>query len=143
MGYLAKSLKPQQSITVKLSTTASRDEVARSLSQYGIRFKVLGLDKPGWTKIGVTAPAGLTPTKQEGLVVPEGRDVGRLVLTRGVHEEIVVTLREGGGAAQDVLDWLASDGLALNVATVKERQVVVHVIAHDDLLILRDELGLT
>lgn len=75
MAHLAKSLTPSQEIVVQLIDTADRVEVARRLSLDGIRVKVLRGLKRGTVKLGVTAPAGLTPIWRDALLVPRGRSV--------------------------------------------------------------------
>lgn len=141
MGYLAKSLSPDQEIVVQLTTTADRDEVGRRLSLDGIRLKVLSMEKPGMVKIGVTAPAGLSPVRRDGVAATREGSVGRLALTRSVGGEIIVRLREGADVAV-ALDWLASEGLAFQVAAIRATQSLIHVTAINELLILRDELCL-
>jgi len=139
MAHLAKSLTPSQEIVVQLIDTADRVEVARRLSLDGIRVKVLRGLKRGTVKLGVTAPAGLTPIWRDALLVPRGRSVGRLTLTRGVEQEIIVTLKEGADAAA-VLDWLASDGVTFQAEATRTTINVIHIKAINELLILRDEL---
>ncbi|MEK8080617.1 hypothetical protein [Pseudomonas sp. XK-1] len=137
MSYLAKSLFEGQSIIVRLCPEADREDMTRRLSLDGIRFKVLTGAKPGAIRIGCTAPHGLIPSKIEG--TPERRDdVGCLALARSVGDSVVVTLQEGADA---VLDWLASDGLVFKLNQIKTGQAVYHVIAHDGLLVLREELA--
>ena len=139
MAHLAKSLTPSQEIVVQLTTDADRDEVARRLALDGIRVKVLrGLSR-GTVKLGVNAPAGLTPVRRDALLVPRDRSVGRLALARRLEQEIVVTLKEGAdvGAA---LDWLASEGVTFSVEATRTTISVIHVTAINELLIMRDEL---
>ncbi|NMY53404.1 hypothetical protein [Pseudomonas sp. WS 5011] len=140
MSYLAKSLTPDQEIVVQLSTTADRDDVARRLSLDGIRLKVLGMAKFGLVKVGVMAPQGLTPESRDFVYLPKG-GVGRLVLTRSLGGEVVVTLREGADA-DVVLDWLASDGLVFQVTGTRTNQCRIGILAINELLVLRDELCL-
>lgn len=139
MSYLSKSLAVDQEIVVQLTADADREEVARRLGIDGVRLKVLERSKRNMFKLGVIAPAGLTPVKRERKYSPGLFTVGSLSLTRAVGDEIVVTLRNGADSAT-TLDWLASEGLVFQVAVVRARQVVINVRAVADLLILRDEL---
>lgn len=142
MSYLSKSLGIDQEIVVRLTADADREEVARRLGIDGVRLKVLDKSKRGMFKLGVIAPAGLTPVKREREFSLGLFTVGCLSLTRSVGDEIVVTLRNGADSTT-ALDWLASEGLVFQVALVKARQVVINVRAVTDLLILRDELELS
>lgn len=63
----------------------------------------------------------------------------RLTLTRGVEQEIVITLKEGGDA-EAVLNWLASDGVTFQAEATRTTINVIHIKAINELLILRDEL---
>lgn len=139
MAHLAKSLTPSQEIVVQLTDTADREEVGRRLSLDGIRVKVLRGLKRGTVKLGVNTPAGLAPTCRDALLIPRDRSVGRLALTRGVEQEIVVTLKEGADVAA-VLDWLVSDGVTFSVEATRATYSVIHVKAINELLIMRDEL---
>jgi hypothetical protein len=141
VSYLSKSLAVDQEIVVQLTADADREEVARRLGIDGVRLKVLERSKRDMFKLGVIAPAGLTPVKREKEYSPGLFTVGSLSLTRAVGDEIVVTLRNGADSAT-TLDWLASEGLVFQVAVVRARQVVINVRAVADLLILRDELEL-
>lgn len=142
MSYLSKSLAVDQEIVVQLTAGADREEVARRLGINGVRLKVLDKSKRDMFKLGVIAPAGLTPIKREREYSAGLFTVGSLSLTRAVGDEIVVTLRNGADSAT-TLDWLASEGLVFQVAVVRARQVVINVRAVADLLILRDELELS
>ena len=140
MGYLSKSLSPEQEIVVQLSPTADRSEVLQRLSIHGIRLKVLDGLGHGTYKIGVAAPAGLSPTRKP--VDPSARKDSStrfLVLTRNVGEEIVVTLREGVDASV-VLGWLDSEGVAFQLKPARPNQCAIVVRAIDELLVLREEL---
>lgn len=139
MAHLAKSLTPSQEIVVQLTTDADRDEVARRLSLDGIRVKVLRGLKRGTVKLGVTAPAGLTPVRRDALVLPRDRSVGRLTVTRSLEQEIVVKLKKGADVSA-VLDWLASDGVSFQAEATRTTINVIHIKAINELLILRDEL---
>jgi sRNA-binding carbon storage regulator CsrA len=139
MSYLAKALTPNQEIVVQLTPTADREDVLRRLSLDGIRIKVLNGLKFGTVKLGVSAPAGLVPTRREASNTPKVKGVGRLTLTRHVGEEIVITLAPGADAG-DVLDWLASDGVVISVEALGQKQQAVHIKAINGLLVLRSEL---
>ena len=139
MSHLAKSLTPSQEIVVQLTSSADREEVARRLSLDGIRVKVLrGLSR-GTVKLGVNAPAGLTPVRRDALMTPRDHSVGRLALARRLEQEIVVTLKEGADVSA-VLDWLASDGVSFQAEATRTTINVIHIKAINELLILRDEL---
>ena len=142
MAHLAKSLTPSQEIVVQLTDTANREEVGRRLSLDGIRVKVLRGLKRGTVKLGVNAPAGLTPICRDAILIPRDRSVGRLALTRAVEQEIVVTLKEGANVAA-VLDWLASDGVTFSVEATRATLSLIHIKAINELLIMRDELIVT
>jgi hypothetical protein len=135
VGYLAKSLAVGQSIVVSLNPSADREDVIRSLSLYGVRINVLGMERLSKVRIGIAAPSGLTPTKEDHTT--DG--VRCLALARSVQQSIVITLREGADA-DAVLEWFASDGLVIKLSQIRGGQSVYHVIAHDGLLVLRDEL---
>ncbi len=119
MSYLSKSLAVDQEIVVHLTADADREEVARRLMSDGVRLKVLAGMKHKTIKLGVIAPAGLTPSKRESLSpTPEAKC---LSLSRAIGSEVVVTLRDGASAGA-VLDWLAADGLVFQVVGVKPYQ---------------------
>jgi sRNA-binding carbon storage regulator CsrA len=140
MAYLRKSLKAEQEIVVTLSPDADREELAKRLVIDGVRLKVLeGLHR-GAYKIGVMAPAGLTPVrKDKENIFKKSASVRCLALTRSVGEEIVVTLRDGSDASV-VLDWLENEGLTFHLTAVRPNQCVIGVLAIDELLVLREEL---
>jgi sRNA-binding carbon storage regulator CsrA len=140
MAYLRKSLSPEQEIIVSLTPDSDREELAKRLATDGVRLKVLeGLHR-GAYKIGVMAPAGLTPVRRDRDNTFKKSDPVRcLALTRSVGEEIVVTLREGADASV-VLDWLENEGIAFHLTAVRPNQCVIGVLAIDELLVLREEL---
>lgn len=140
MGYLSKSLSPEQEIVVQLSTSADRAEVIQRLSIHGIRLKVLDGLSHGTYKIGVTAPAGLSPLRKPVEPFVRKSSATRcLVLTRNVGEEIVVTLREGAETST-VINWLESEGIAFQLNVARPHQCTIVIRAIDELLVLREEL---